>query len=487
MKNIIEKTLVVCATIVFVIGISRFVVIPTLKIASIRSAIKEIQNIPGFEGSTVVVDAKYEGTKGSAISENIDVPIHPGSNYKLLTAAASLYYLTPSFNFKTNFYTFFDNGKESLVIEGHGDPTFHWEDIQAMAKEIQKANVHISGNIYYDDSYFTGEQYGPDWKQEWKDIHFGVPISALQIDDNILYIKGKGSSAKDNIFTDTAALQKNLSIIDARVLVNHEPPYAISATMANDNTVVLAGETSGDNTFETSTNIRNPSLTTAEVFKQELMALGIVKSQTKVLQLHVDQASAEMLNRKLVYEHVSAPLSEIVKSMLTFSKNNYGETLVRTIGEEKNRTPQTNGSQAKGVELLRKFLLEEVKIAPEDFVGRDGSGMSSASRITGRAIMQLFEYVNKQQWKDIFWVAFPTSNNEGTLRYRFLNAQMSDQVVAKTGTHDFASSLSGKIPRANDTILFSIHIFHHHIPSEEIGIAVHPVIDSIVKLLDERL
>ncbi len=487
MKNIAKKSIITVSIFACVLGVSYYIVIPAIKIASIKHIIYEIPKLPGFEGSTVVVEAKYEDSKNSIISQNTAVPIHPGSNYKLLTAAASLYYLTPDFTFKTNFYILKSGGKEHLIIEGYGDPTFHWEDIQAMALKIKQANVHITGNIYYDDRFFNGEQYGPNWKEEWKSIHYAVPISALQIDDNILYIQGKGSTVKKNLHTQTAALQNYPSIIDHRALVDHGEPYKISATMSDKNIITLEGETSGDNDFTTSTNIQNPSLDTAEVFKQELVALGVANNQTSVLPLTESTLPTQVTTKKLIYQYVSAPLSDIIKKMLTFSKNNYGETLIRVLGEEKNKISQAHGSQAKGVELLQKFLTTEVKIEPEDFIGLDGSGMSPSSRITGRAIIQLFEYINKQRWKELFWSALPTSNNEGTLRYRFLSAQITDQVIAKTGTHDFASSLSGKIPRTHDTILFSIHIFNHHIPSEYTGITVHPVIDTIVKLLDERL
>jgi hypothetical protein len=63
---------------------------------------------------------------------------------------------------------------------------------------------------------------------------------------------------------------------------------------------------------------------------------------------------------------------------------------------------------------------------------------------------------------------------------------MSGLVIAKTGTHEFASALSGKIKRIDKSILFDIYIFQHHIPSEFVGINVHPVIDQLVKFLDER-
>ncbi len=467
MKNTSKQIITVMATITVVAIVSFFVIVPAIKIASIKKAILEIQQMPGFEGSTVVVNAKYNGDKNNIISENEMALIHPGSNYKLLTAAASLFYLKPDFTFKTGFYVFEDGGKKNLIIEGHGDPTLRLEEIQTIAAHIKDKKIFIDGDLYYYNGYFYGEKYGPDWKSEWKDVHFAVPITALQIGDNLLYIEGKG-----RIF-ETYPLKNYQPIIDRRKLVNKkQDAYKVSAVMAENGTVTIEGETSGDNEFYTSANIKDPSLITAKVFKQEFVSFEIMRSEARVLPFKSAKA------KRFIYEYSSAPLSEIVRRMLTFSKNNFGETLIRVLG---------NGSQKIGAEVLKKFLVKEVGIAAEDFIGVDGSGMSPATRITGRVIMRLFDYVNAQSWKDVYWDALPTSNNEGTLMYRFLGVGLENKVIAKTGTHDFASSLSGKIIRKSDEILFDIHIFNHKIPSENIGIAVHPVVDMVVKLLDERL
>lgn len=487
MKISAKQSLIVMSTMALAIAISWWIIIPQIKITSIARSVNQIQEIPGFKGSTVVIDARYEGKKKSIIEINTDKLIHPGSNYKLLTAAASLYYLEPDFTFKTNFYTIQEKGKIHLVIEGRGDPTFHHEDIQVMAQTLAQKNIKITGNTYYDVSYFSGEAYGPDWKPEWQNQHFGVPISALQLDDNIMYIRGSGSTTKKNLMIQTAALSDYRPIVDKRTIVTTPGPYNIKAKMAENGSITLEGETSGNNDFSTSTNMHNPAQITAEVFKQELIQANIMSKKAKVINISDASSLYNDKTKALIYTYESAPLSKIVQRMLTFSKNNYGETLIRTIGEEIKISSSMNGSQAKGVELLKNFISKEVAISPDDFMGVDGSGMSPSSRITGRAIIQLFEYVNRQSWKNIYWAALPTSNNEGTLHYRFIGANIQDPIIAKTGTHEFASSLSGKILRSKDTILFSIHIFHHQIGNEHIGDQVNPVIDRIVQLLDERL
>jgi D-alanyl-D-alanine carboxypeptidase/D-alanyl-D-alanine-endopeptidase (penicillin-binding protein 4) len=488
MKNLIEKIIVIVVVAVLVMAISVFVIVPYFKIYALNDIVDQVKEMPGFENSTVVINAKYEGDNDFVLSENADVLIHPGSNYKLFVAAAAFHYLRPEFVFKTDFYVVEKNGKKNLLIKGCGDPTLRMDLIQEIAIDFKDKGIFIDGDLYYDDSYFNGEQYGPDWEEEWKNVYFAVPIAALQLSDNIIYLDGRGSSYNGNFEVQTAPIKNYGTIIDKRVLIDEEGDLGdISAMIVSDDSISIEGKTFGNEDFSTSANMKNPALETARVFRQEFSAFELMDENAKIVQKTLNDVDHDGLKKELVYEYRSNSLSEVVRRMLTFSKNNYGETLIRVMGEEINKNSSAKGSQAKGVELLKRFLVNEVGISVNDFVAMDGSGMSPSTRVTGRAIMQLFDYVNSQDWKKVYWAVLPTSNNEGTLHHRFSGLDMGNMVVAKTGTHYFASSLSGKIVGEGKPILFDIHIFDHSIPIGYTTTIVHPVIDTIVKLLSERL
>lgn len=466
-KKILIGIIVICiASAIF------FVVIPFIKHWNFLRFLQKIQQ-NHLPNAMLTVEARYEGKKTSFLEYQNHKRIHPGSNFKLFTAAASLKYLGPDFVFKTRLYLFSAAGRTHVLIQGSGDPSFSKNDVLAMVAAV-KNHGKISGNLYYDDRVFRGEPFGPSWGHDWKDQYFAVPIFGLQMNDNLLSIQKKGGKF-------LTAPQENYPLQDSiqyfRKALPERSFMPITATMDQSGNVMLHGETLIDEDFVTSSTVANPSFFTARVFKQELVKAGVLAGRARVL-----PAPAKIPHATLLFEHVSAPLREIIKIMLTFSKNNYAESLVRMMGHE----IQGEGSQKKGVSVLNDFF-EEAKIVPQEMSAFDGSGLSPGTRVSSNALVRLFEYIKVQPWKNIFWEALPESQVDGTLRMRFSNAGLQHPVIAKTGTHEFSSSLSGRIVREGSRdILFSIHVYNHPYPTELVAQKIHPLIDRIVALLDEQ-
>lgn len=455
-KPLIKNIFLATTVLLFCALISFFYLIPAIKIYNFKNYLDKIE----IEGSTLVLKAKYENSEKPLIEYNSQKRIHPGSNFKLFTAAAALHYLGPEFKFSTKL--FFDEKTGNLTLVGSGDPTFRQKDFKNFVEKIKESKINIK-TISYDDSAFHGEEYGPDWPKAWENLYFGVPITGLQIDDNLLTIIGYENEETKKFEIQTFPL-KNYPLIDNRTILKDINEIEIPTTARIENeTIILEGETIKELPFHTSAVIKDPSKTTALVLKNQL---GI----------EVPVQSIQSKNYgKLLYEHKSQSLKEIIATMLTFSKNNYAETLVRVLGE---------GSQADGVLVLEDFFLE---IGLENISAFDGSGLSPNTRITANSIIKLFEYIEKQSWKDLFWHALPESRIDGTLKHRFSEVNMTNQVIAKTGSHSFSSSLSGKIADpSNKNILFSIHIYNYPYSTEESIAKIIPLIDILVSKLDQQ-
>lgn len=453
-----------------------FFAVPIIKHRNFVNFLRTVEHKPELRGSVIVVTARYEGEKENFFDYNGDKRIHPGSNFKLFTAAAALKNLGTDFTFKTRVYL----NNSDLILVGGGDPSLKQADFAEFI-DILKKRTGDFGDIYYDDNYFQGEKFGPGWSIDWRKEYFAVPITGLQIDDNLLNIRGGeiGSSGKFGI--ETKPLENYGKIVDN--LTYFENPnlmkMPVTATMGDNSVIVLKGDTMKDLPFRTSATVKDPSLMTAMVFKQELVRAGLINNSAKVLPF-----SAGVKKENLIFEHKSSLLSDIVFQMLKFSKNNYAETLVRTLGNEVG----ADGSQEEGVIVLSDFSAE-IGLDEGEMSAFDGSALSPSTRVTGNAVLKLFDFVNQQNWKDIFWNALPESQKDGTLKYRFETAGLKHQVIGKTGTHEFSSSLSGKILRNVDggkNILFSIHVYNHSFTTEETVIKVRPLIDKIVALLDQQ-
>ncbi len=457
-----------------------FFAVPFIKHRNFVNFLEKVENGRDLKGSVIAVSAGYEGESEVFFDYNGGKRIHPGSNFKLFTAAAGLKNLGPDFTFKTKLYAQAQGSKMNLILVGGGDPSLKQADFAEFVAALKKNSGNF-GDIYYDDSYFQGEEFGPGWDLDWRVQYFSVPITGLQIDDNLLSIRSGeiGNTGKYGI--ETKPLENYGKIVDHLTYFEdaNQMELAVTARMDDSGVVVLEGDTMKDLPFRTSATVKDPSLLTAMVFKQELVKAGLMDNSAKVLPF-----TGDIKKEKLIYEHKSGSLTEIVFQMLKFSKNNYAETLVRTLGREVG----VEGSQAEGVIVLNDFFAE-IGLEEAEVSAFDGSALAPATRVTGNAILKLFDFIDTQSWKNIFWNSLPESQKDGTLKHRFDDAGLKHQVLGKTGTHEFSSSLSGKILREVDggkNIIFSVHIYNHPYNSEESVLRVRPMIDKIVALLDQQ-
>ena len=136
--------------------------------------------------------------------------VHPASNTKLFTTAAALALIGPDYKFRTSVET---NGlldthgrlNGDLLLVGRGDPNLSGRelpyDLRTQRNDhpikvledladslVQKGVKYVDGDLVADDSYFAFERYGEGWSQDdlvWGD---GAPVSALTINDNVVFV-----------------------------------------------------------------------------------------------------------------------------------------------------------------------------------------------------------------------------------------------------------------------------------------------------------
>ncbi len=175
----------------------------------------------GFWGIEVVSLATGE----TLYAQNSDKLFTPASNTKLFTTAAALALIGPDYKFRTTVETTgsldrYGRLNGDLLLVGHGDPNLSGralpydlrtqrndDPIQALESLadalVQKGVKYIDGDIVADDSYFAFERYGEGWSQDdlvWAD---GAPVSALTVNDNVVFV---------NIQPATARVRRPLSV-----------------------------------------------------------------------------------------------------------------------------------------------------------------------------------------------------------------------------------------------------------------------------------
>ena len=126
---------------------------------------------------------------------------------KMLSSAAALHYLGPTYKFHTTFWRRGEvhdgNLVGSLLVVGGGDPNisgrFYENDSFAVfdrwAEGLKQAGiVRVSGDLILNASAFDGIYRHPDWPPDRDTRWYQAPISALSYNDNVVIVSvGRGA------------------------------------------------------------------------------------------------------------------------------------------------------------------------------------------------------------------------------------------------------------------------------------------------------
>ena len=131
----------------------------------------------------------------------------------------------------------------------------------------------------------------------------------------------------------------------------------------------------------------------------------------------------------------SPPLSDIVRQMLTQSDNQIAELLVKELGHVEGN----GGTTAAGLKVMREAITK-LGVPVQGVVLRDGSGLDHEGRLTCGLIAALLEHAGPTS---PVGEGLAVAGTSGTLRERFTDPPEKGRILAKTGTLDDVTALSG--------------------------------------------
>ncbi len=485
---------------------------------SLKKQIETILSEPdlqrGFWGIEIA-----SATSGKVLySLNPDKLFTPASNTKLFTTAAALALIGPDYKFRTTVET---NGSldkygrlsGDLLLVGRGDPTLSGREmpysmrtqrgtdpvkvLEQLADElVQKGVKYVDGDVVADDSYFAFERYGEGWSQDdlvWAE---GAPVSALTINDNVVFVNilpgthpGDKAFVSLSPFADYYTIDNRLMTTPAgtgrKIYINREPgstQLTLWGTMPMDD----AGANEG-------LAIEDPAEFAATLFRHLLEVRGIAvygKQRTRHTELASlstftttvlassrggdERSLSSPVGPLVLAEYQSAPLSQDIQVINKVSQNLHAEILLRLLGREKG----TGGTVQAGLEVLRGFL-NNAAISGDDYSFFDGSGLSRQNLVTPHAVVELLRYAAGQPWGKEFRDSLPAAGIDGSLAERFKDLDPEARVYGKTGSLGGVKTLSGyAVTSKGEQLAFAVLTNNLSLP----GKRVNDVIDSIVEL-----
>jgi D-alanyl-D-alanine carboxypeptidase/D-alanyl-D-alanine-endopeptidase (penicillin-binding protein 4) len=451
---------------------------------------------------------------------NADKLFTPASNTKLFTTAAALALIGPDYTFRTTVETSgmldkYGRLNGDLALVGRGDPNLSGRELPYVLRTerndypiqvleqladavVQKGLRYVDGDVVADDSFFAFERYGEGWSQDdlvWAD---GAPVSALTINDNVVFVNLlPGDRAGDRAFV-TVSPFADYYRIDNRIIttpagtarkiyINREQGSTLLTLWGN-----LPLDDAGANE---ALAIDDPAQFAAALFRKLLEKRGVVvygKDRTRHTELASlstlrvtvvaparggDEPSRNLQPQPMVLaSYQSKPLLQDLTVINKVSQNLHAEILLRLLGREKGAAGTVEG----GLEVLRGFM-NKAGVSADEYAFYDGSGLSRQNLVSPQAVVKLLRYADSQPWGAAFRETFPVAGVDGSLSERFKNLDPHSHVSAKTGSLGGVKALSGyAVTARGERLAFSILTNNLTAPSKRVLDSIDEIVEALV-------
>ncbi len=403
-----------------------------------------------LEGAFVGVLVQDLETGRVLYEKNADLLFIPASSQKLLTTAASLYWLGADYRFRTSLYALDSVGSDSvlygdLVVRGSGDPAFSgsfgidpdsvfltWAD-SLRVRGISK----IKGSLKADESAFDRARLGYGWDWHYLSRSYAPEVSALSYNDNSIAIRvSPGARAGSPAFARLNPEATFIAIENSAVTSYPGVETALSIERkAFSNEICVSGSLAVGRPEESRrVSVHDPAFLFADRLRAALEQKSVAVDGGPAVSPEPPDAGEEL------FSYYSPALESIVCVTNRMSMNLAAEMLFKTIGGAAfEEGTFGNGARAVGVYMSR------IGVDSSAFICVDGSGLSRRNLVSPRALVRVLRAEWSREGDGSFVRSLAVSGSPGTLETRMNSPSLSGRIKAKTGTLDQTSALCGYV------------------------------------------
>ncbi|MFY1027658.1 serine-type D-Ala-D-Ala carboxypeptidase [Actinobacillus seminis] len=400
------------------------------------------------EGASLGFVAKNLQQNSIIAEYNPNIFMLPASTQKVFTALTSKLALGDQFQFETSLLT---NGRVQngilngdLIVKFTGDPNLTGGQLYHLFAELKKQGVNqISGNLLLDTSVFVGHDRGLGWI--WNDLTmcFNSPPAAVNIDNNCFYVELDANQAVGEAVKFNVPAQYPVQVFgQVRVAGKEEALYCqLDAVVHDNNRYQIKGCLARQSKpFGLSFAVQNPAAYAAAIIQRNLKRLGI-QFNGQVRQPYQPQSGT------LLARHLSKPLPELLHKMMKKSDNQIADALFRTVAYRYYKRP---ASFQLGMLAMKQILQSKVGVRFGNSIIADGSGLSRHNLMSPQIMLQVLEYIAKNEEQLHLLETFPVAGVDGTLSGRgsMINPPLLKNITAKTGALKGVYNLAGFMTNA---------------------------------------
>lgn len=472
----------------------RFLALALLVLSSTCAQAVTKAELPAFIDQAIADPALKHGLQGILIKSlkndavlydhNSDLVFIPASNFKLIVSAASLDLLGPDHCMKTSLMlkgTISSDGilDGDLIIVGGGNPVLKRADLAGMAAQVKALGIkRVQGNLIGDDTCFDGERLGNGWCWDDEPYYYSAQISGLNVDENVVGVWVRpGAKEGAPAVVDLKPATTYLSVENRCKTIAADGKKSVWVTRPRGKNVVRVSGSiplgTKPESAEEAITMEDPTLYVLQSLSDELKAAGIKIACSLVADKQPDGA-------RIVMEHESQPMSDMIRLLNKPSDNLIAECLLKNLGAVlKGKGTADAGAEAE-LDFLKKIGgdLTAVNI-------NDGSGLCRSDYVSPKNLVAILTYMYHHKDGQTFIDSLPIAGVDGTLRSRMKGTVAEGKVSAKTGYISRVSSLSGYvITKAGEPIVFSMLMNHHLCPNTGATAVQNKIAEALASLED---
>ena len=416
-------------------------------------------------------------------SNHLDLAITTASTMKTVTSTVALETLGADFLFHTRVYLVGDTAggtlRGNVLIVGGGDPTLgsrHFPRqaniITQVVDSLKRWGIRtIAGTLTVDESLYPFPPYSIYWDVGDLAWDYGAAVHALNWRDNNLEVNftvdkwGRLSDASLKPSTPDVA------IINRTRLNTRESSFDMALEYATP-AVVLMGDVKPGRHSHTVSNPLPQSTFIAELTRA-LSKAGIeLKGDAEVLDNTTRPA------RRLLVDHESPSLPDIITSLLDRSDNMFTHALLLAVGAKEGATSEID---AAGVRVAKRTL-KRLGCDSEALFMRDGSGLARAGRASARMMVQMLSAVADKHYGDVrLCDLMPQANHRiGSL---LPETHLRRDIVLKSGSMTDVQCFVGYYPADKPRYAFAVLLNNYNCSRKELKQKIER---RLINLFDEK-